>query len=151
VEKAVDLAQIYEANGASAISVLANEPFFGGSPDLVAEVASAVNIPVLYKEFVVDVREIELAYAVGADGVLIVVRTVSDDELRDLIAAAQGLASTHWSRPSTRARSSARSPPAPRSSASITATSTPSWWTPTAPPGCANSSRPRRSRSRKAA
>ncbi|RJQ81190.1 indole-3-glycerol-phosphate synthase [Pseudonocardiaceae bacterium YIM PH 21723] len=91
VEKAVDLAQIYTANGASGISVLANNPFFGGSPELVAEVTGVVPTPVLYKEFVVDAREIELAYAVGADGVLIVVRTVDDRELRELIAAAQSV------------------------------------------------------------
>ncbi|WP_158891144.1 indole-3-glycerol phosphate synthase TrpC [Amycolatopsis anabasis] len=91
VEKAVPLAKTYEANGARAISVLANEPFFGGSPDLVAQAARAVEIPVLYKDFVVDPREVELAHACGADGVLVVVRSVDDSELADIVATARGL------------------------------------------------------------
>lgn len=91
VDRGVELALAYQANGAAAISVLANEPFFGGSPELVASVADAVDIPVLYKEFVVDPREVELAAACGAAGVLVVVRTVDDAELVAIVRTAERL------------------------------------------------------------
>lgn len=90
-DKAVPLALSYEAGGAAAISVLAEELFFGGGPHLVAQVAAAVSIPVLFKDFVVDPRQVELAYAAGADAVLVIVRAVADAELADITATAADL------------------------------------------------------------
>ena len=89
--KAVPLALSYEAGGAAAVSVLAEEQFFGGGPDLVRLVADAVAIPVLFKDFVVDTRQGELAHAAGADGVLVIVRAVDDAELADIAATAADL------------------------------------------------------------
>lgn len=87
----VSLATAYAAGGARAVSVLADEPFFGGSPALVAEIAQAVSLPVLFKDFVVDTRQVELAHACGADGVLVIVRSLDDSELSDIVAAARDL------------------------------------------------------------
>ncbi|MGA4838094.1 indole-3-glycerol phosphate synthase TrpC [Streptomyces sp. G45] len=86
--EAVPLAKEYAAGGARAVSVLADEPFFGGSPALVAEVRSAVELPVLFKDFVVDTRQVALAHACGADAVLVIVRSLADAELTDVLAAA---------------------------------------------------------------
>ncbi|MGH8897250.1 MAG: indole-3-glycerol phosphate synthase TrpC [Egibacteraceae bacterium] len=91
VDRAVPLACTYAANGARAISVLADEPFFGGSPELVAAVARAVDVPVLFKDFVVDARQVELAHACGADAVLVIVRSLDDAELADIVAAVTAL------------------------------------------------------------
>jgi indole-3-glycerol phosphate synthase len=93
LEEAVPLARTYAAGGASAVSVLADAEFFGGSPELVAAVAAdaAVGIPVLYKDIVVDARQVELAHASGADGVLVIVRALDDEELRDVTSAARDL------------------------------------------------------------
>jgi len=81
----VRVAQGYERGGASAVSVLADGPGFGGSPLLVRRVAKAVGIPVLYKGFVLDPVQVDLAYDVGAALVLLLVRALGDSDLRTLI------------------------------------------------------------------
>jgi indole-3-glycerol phosphate synthase len=90
-EDAAPLALSYEAGGAAAVSVLAEEQFFGGGADLVRQVADAVRIPVLFKDFVVDTRQITLAHAAGADAVLVIVRAVDDPLLNDILDTAEGL------------------------------------------------------------
>jgi indole-3-glycerol phosphate synthase len=87
------MARTYAGAGASAISVLADSPFFGGSPELVAAVAAdeRVTVPVLYKDFLVDVRQVELARDCGADAVLVIVRAVDDPLLKDILVAADEL------------------------------------------------------------
>lgn len=75
----------YERGGAAVVSVLADGPGFGGSPLLVRRVAQAVEVPVLYKGFVLDEVQVELAFDVGASLVLLLVRALSDPELRTLI------------------------------------------------------------------
>ncbi len=81
----VRIAQGYERGGASAVSVLADGPGFGGSPLLVRRVVQAVSVPVLYKGFVLDPVQVDLAYDVGASLVLLLVRALEDIELRALI------------------------------------------------------------------
>ncbi len=61
----------YEAGGASAISVLCEPHWFGGSLDDLAAVRRAVGIPVLAKDFIVHPRQLELVRAAGADLVLL--------------------------------------------------------------------------------
>jgi indole-3-glycerol phosphate synthase len=90
------LAAEYLAGGAAAISCLTDEPFFQGSlADLRAagEVAHAAAspAPVLRKDFVLDPYQIAEARANGADAILLIVAALTDDALRDLLAAARGL------------------------------------------------------------
>ena len=72
----VRVAEAYQRGGASVISVLADGPAFGGSPLLVRRVARAVRVPVLYKGFVLDPLQIDLAFDVGASLVLLLVRAL---------------------------------------------------------------------------
>jgi indole-3-glycerol phosphate synthase len=81
----------YERGGASVISVLADGPGFGGSPLLVRKVAQAVNVPVLYKGFVLDPIQIDLAFDVGASLILLLVRALDEPTLRSLIARTRAL------------------------------------------------------------
>lgn len=90
-DEAVPLALSYQAGGAAAVSVLAEEQFFGGGADLVRQVADAVRIPVLFKDIVVDIRQVKLAYAAGADALTVIVRAVDDPLLTDIIDTARGL------------------------------------------------------------
>jgi indole-3-glycerol phosphate synthase len=85
----VRIAAAYEAAGAAAVSVLCDGPGFGGSPLDVARVSRRVSLPVLFKEFVLDVVQLDAARAVGAELVLLLVRVLGDGELRDLIEAAR--------------------------------------------------------------
>lgn len=87
----VRIALGYERGGASVVSVLADGPGFGGSPLLVRRVAQAVSVPVLYKGFVLDAVQVELAFDVGASLVLLLVRALSDSELRCLIERVRAL------------------------------------------------------------
>jgi tryptophan synthase beta chain len=64
-------ARRYEAGGAAAISVLCEPHWFGGSIDDLATIRSAVSVPVLAKEFVVDARQLPALRAAGADLVLL--------------------------------------------------------------------------------
>jgi len=87
----VRVARAYERAGASAVSVLADGPGFGGSPLLVRRVADAVSVPVLYKGFVLDPVQVDLAYDVGASLVLLLVRALDDSDLLALIRGIRAL------------------------------------------------------------
>lgn len=67
----VALARAYEEGGAAAISVLCEPHWFGGSVDDLRAIRSAVRVPVLAKEFVVDAGQLDLLRAAGADVVLL--------------------------------------------------------------------------------
>jgi tryptophan synthase beta subunit len=81
-------ARAYQAGGASAISVLCEPHWFGGSVDDLRVVRAAVSIPVLAKEFVVDARQLDHLRAAGADAVLLLV--VLHPRKRDLRALVDG-------------------------------------------------------------
>lgn len=87
----VAVARGYEANGAAAISVLTDGPFFGGALDDLVAVRRAVDVPVLRKDFVVDPLQLWEARAAGADAVLLIVRILSDASLRELLDLAREL------------------------------------------------------------
>ena len=78
------MAQVYEGAGASCVSVLTDEEFFGGSvADLVAA-RRAAHLPVLRKDFSVDLRDVCDARIMGADCVLLIVAALTQPELRDM-------------------------------------------------------------------
>ncbi len=82
----------YEKNGASALSILADEKFFGGSPEFIAKAReSGVSLPILYKEFVVDEYQLYLARLCGASAVLLIAAELSLEECRALIGKAHTL------------------------------------------------------------
>ena len=88
------VAGIYESAGASAVSVLTDKPFFSGSLDDLASVRSAVRLPVLRKDFVLDAYQLLEARAAGADAILLIVAALSDEELAALHARAIAMGMT---------------------------------------------------------
>src|SRR5437763_148106 len=87
----VGLARRYAANGASAISVLTEPEFFGGSLDHLQAVHAAIEIPVLCKDFIVDPVQVTGARTVGADAILLIAAILEDGELRSLLGLATRL------------------------------------------------------------
>ena len=81
IDDPAELARQYQAGGACAVSVLTEQRRFKGSLEDLAAVRRAVTIPVLRKEFIVDVYQIHEARAYGADIILLIVEALSDDQL----------------------------------------------------------------------
>ncbi len=82
------LAADYAAGGATCLSVLTDEAFFGGSADDLALARTAVTIPVLRKDFTVCAADVCDARIIGADALLLIVAALDDAELTDLFALA---------------------------------------------------------------
>ena len=87
----VTLAKIYEDSGASAISVLTDEPFFKGHLSYMNDIAKQASIPILRKDFIIDPYQIAEAKAYGADAILLIVRILSNAQLDELLSVAKEL------------------------------------------------------------
>ena len=84
----IRVAQAYEIGGAAALSVLTDEPFFGGSIADLREARMATLLPTLRKDFIVDPYQVGESVLSGADAILLIVAALSDEELRSMHAAA---------------------------------------------------------------
>lgn len=81
----------YESAGASAISCLTDEPFFGGTLQDLEQARMHVDIPILRKDFMVDSYQIHEARAYGADAILLIATCLNDEELKTLSTEAFNL------------------------------------------------------------
>lgn len=86
-----ELVRAYERGGASALSVLTEEPNFAGSLEDLSAARGLCMLPVLRKDFIVDEYQLLEARAAGADAVLLIVAALSDAELVALQGAARAL------------------------------------------------------------
>lgn len=86
------LASQYESGGATALSVLTDAVYFGGAVADLQAARTAVQLPVLRKDFVIDEVQVYESRAIGADAILLILAAISDDALvRDLAELAGGL------------------------------------------------------------
>lgn len=85
------IANIYQKNGASAISVLTDSDFFGGSDDYPNVVKKTVDLPVLRKEFIIDPYQILESRVLGADAILLIASVLDASEISDFIQQATEL------------------------------------------------------------
>lgn len=90
----VAIAKAYSTAGASAISVLSDQKFFQGSWENLAKVRSAVELPVLCKDFIIYPYQIYLARSYGADAVLLIAAILSTQDLQYFVKIAKGLSMT---------------------------------------------------------
>jgi indole-3-glycerol phosphate synthase len=84
----------YEAGGATCLSVLTDQDFFGGSAEDLQSARSACTLPVLRKDFTVSALDVCDARAMGADAVLLIVAALSDEELSRFLDVARRLTLT---------------------------------------------------------
>ena len=79
----------YEKYGASVVSVLTDEQFFGGSFDDFQQAKEVLNIPVLRKDFIVDEFQVYETKAIGADLMLLIAECLTKDEVYHLAKTAK--------------------------------------------------------------
>ncbi len=86
-----EIAQSYEAGGASCLSVLTDVQFFQGSADYLRQARAACDLPVLRKDFMIDEYQVFEARCWGADAILLIVSALTDQQMADLEACAHSL------------------------------------------------------------
>ena len=84
-----EIAQSYQAGGATCLSVLTDVDFFQGSDQYLREARAACGLPVIRKDFMIDPYQIVEARALGADCVLLIVSCLEDAQMAELAATAK--------------------------------------------------------------
>ncbi|MCL1803268.1 MAG: indole-3-glycerol phosphate synthase TrpC [Eubacteriaceae bacterium] len=84
----LQIAKEYEAAGATAISVLTEPEYFQGSDSYLTDIRLMSNLPLLRKDFIVDVFQIEQASLIGADAILLIAAILSEAAMKYFITAA---------------------------------------------------------------
>ena len=82
----------YQQNGATALSILTDEHYFGGSDDFIRQARqSGVSLPILYKNFIIDEAQLFQAALCGASAVLLIAACLTVRRCKELLAKAHTL------------------------------------------------------------
>ncbi|QGU00092.1 Indole-3-glycerol phosphate synthase [Candidatus Syntrophocurvum alkaliphilum] len=81
----VELADIYEKNGATAISVITDNKYFLGEKEYLSLVKKTVDVPILRKDFIIDELQLYETAVLGADAVLLISRILDYNVLLNLV------------------------------------------------------------------
>lgn len=80
----------YEKGGASAISVVTEGKLFSGSIELLKKARKYTNLPILRKDFITEISQIDETAQTGANAVLLIARILEKDKLQNLVQYARG-------------------------------------------------------------
>ena len=86
-----DVAPQYSQGGASAISILTDEHYFGGDMQFITRVRGDVTVPILRKDFIIDEYQLFQARLIGADAVLLIAADLTKQECKSLAHTAHEL------------------------------------------------------------
>jgi len=86
-----DIAQSYAEHGAACLSVLTDRQFFQGQPDDLKQARASCDLPVLRKDFIVDLYQVYQSRAMGADCILLIAACLEDGQMAELEQAARSL------------------------------------------------------------
>ena len=87
----VQVTTAYQNAGASAISILTDDEFFGGSDQDLIDARAHLSIPILRKDFIIDAYQIHEAKALGADLILLIAACLSTEEVKIFSELAKSL------------------------------------------------------------
>jgi indole-3-glycerol phosphate synthase len=87
----VDLAIMYQENGAAAISVLTERHYFKGDPEFVRQMRPEIDIPILRKDFILEPIQVYESAAMGADALLLIVNLLDLGQLTALLLLTRSL------------------------------------------------------------
>ncbi|MEK7702344.1 MAG: indole-3-glycerol phosphate synthase TrpC [Nitrospirota bacterium] len=87
----IEIAKIYQGEGASALSILTEENFFFGKLSYLNLVRDIVSLPILQKDFILDEFQIVQARAFGADAILLIIALLDPQQAIDYFHLASGL------------------------------------------------------------
>jgi indole-3-glycerol phosphate synthase len=90
----VTIAKTYEKCGADAISVLTDEKYFQGKLEYIDQVQHAVDLPILRKDFIIDIWQVYESRLAGADAILLIAEALKPGDLIDLMITAAELTLT---------------------------------------------------------
>jgi indole-3-glycerol phosphate synthase len=86
-----DIAQSYAEYGAACLSVLTDQQFFQGCIDYLKQARASCQLPVLRKDFMVDVYQVYESRAMGADAILLIASCLDDAQMKDFEQIARSL------------------------------------------------------------
>ena len=87
----VDIALTYQNSGADALSVLTEGKYFKGSLSDIENIREKSNLPILRKDFIVDVYQIYESHAVGADAILLIAEILSGAQINEFLDLSENL------------------------------------------------------------